>query len=112
LAETADLKALKLAAQLDEATINKMAHALGWPDLLTIAAQRGALHRVKWRNPFRNHYAGYKTDREWDLACQLGVAEVYRESDETFKYTGYRVTDLGRAVVRLRLQAAFEATKL
>lgn len=77
---------LRLALETDAAGIDVMAHALGWPGLRAFRWRR-----VKWANPYRNYYAANGPTPVLTALVASGL---------------YHVTDLGRAVVRLRLLAA------
>lgn len=105
LVQSVDL--LRLAADLPTATLDKLAHALGWPDSRNIHRPRG---RVKWRNPYRNYWSGTDLDPEWSGAMLLGLATKAAPTGD-HPYTTWRVTDLGKAVVRLRLQALREVPR-
>ena len=96
---------LRLAVALDAAAVDKMAHALGWPDGYALAKGAKA-RRTKWANPYRNYYCGVADDAEWLAAQALGLATLARTPREGFPDATWTVTDLGRAVVRVRLQAA------
>jgi ligand-binding sensor domain-containing protein len=89
---------LRLAADLSDEQADKMAHALGWPDTLNVHRPRG---RVKWANPYRNYYCGQPDDAAWMAAQALGLADVAPDG----RWAVWRVTPLGRRVVRLRLLA-------
>lgn len=96
---------LALAASLPASTVDKLAHALGWPSNYALA--RGAkARRVKWANPYRNHYAGSDADEDWRRALGYGLAARAGRPTDGYPYTSWTVTDLGRAVIRVRLQAA------
>jgi len=96
---------LRLAMELPTAALDKMAHALGWPDSRNYKATRG---RVRWRNPYRNHYCGSQLDPEWRGVLTLGLAEMNESSILQSSECYWRVTDLGKKVVRLRLSALKE----
>lgn len=97
-------KLLRLAADLPAPTVNKMAHALGWPSNYTLA-QGAKARRAKWANPYRNHYSGPALDSDWLAAQALGLAKIGRLPSPDFPDATWTVTDLGCAVVRVRLQA-------
>jgi len=98
---------LVLAAGLSRAQIDKMAHARGWPDTRSVVRRPG---RVKWRNPYRNHWMGSAADPDWLQAESKGLAGSYPPTD-MIPYTHWYVTDIGTKVVRLRLAAIKEAAR-
>ena len=102
---------LQLVAQLDSATVDKMAHALGWPTGFALT-HGGSAHRAKWANPFRNYYCGTADDPYWLAAQALGLAKIGSKPRSDLPYTTWTVTELGQAVVRLRLQAIVLARKV
>jgi hypothetical protein len=104
-----DVQILKLASGLSVQQVDKAAHALGWPSLRTIAL--GGPGRVKWRNPWRNYYAAGGHDPDWEGLAALGLAETFPPPFGA-EYTYWRVSKLGRLVLRVRLQAAILAREV
>ncbi|MDP3937907.1 MAG: hypothetical protein Q8R92_07200 [Deltaproteobacteria bacterium] len=106
--DTQSVDLVRLAATLTTAQVNKMAHALGWPDTLNIGRRSG---RIKWRNPYRNGWSGAALDPDWTAAEVAGLA-VSRPPYETHPYTTWSVTSAGQAAVMLRLRARLEVQYL
>lgn len=100
--ESADI--LRAAASLTTAQVDKMAHALGWPDTHNIGRRPG---RIKWRNPYRNYWAGHAGDPEWTAAEAAELATSRGPTSHT-PYTVWHVSPLGKAAVMLRLRALLE----
>lgn len=98
---------LTLAASLTTAQVDKMAHALGWPDTLNIRHRRG---RIKWRNPYRNGWMGSLVDPDWTAAEAAGLATKHPPV-EWAPFTPWSVTPLGKAAVMLRLRAVLEVPR-
>lgn len=94
---------LERAAQLPREVLCKLAHALGWPHPQAFHHQRPG--RVKWANPYRNYYAGNADDPDWRWAESEGLARKAGDPQPGYPYTTWTVTELGRRVVRLRLEA-------
>lgn len=110
---------LGMAAALTVAQLDRAAHALGWPGAYAITNRGGKLRKhVKWRHPFRNYYFCSATDDAWLLLQKHGLAEVEPSrialaGDPTPPTNVYwRLTPLGIAVVRARLQAEIDAARL
>lgn len=103
--ESVDL--LHIAASLTAAQLDKMAHALGWPDSHNIRRPG----RIRWRNPYRNGWAGHAGDPEWTQAEADGLAVSRPPVPGVMPYTTWSVTALGMAVVRLRLRALIESAR-
>jgi len=99
---------LTIAANITTAQLDKMAHALGWPDSLN-AGRRGG--RIRWRNPYRNGWSGSSDDPEWNAAESSGLA-VPRVPEPVCPHTYWSVTPLGIVVVELRLRALLYARRL
>lgn len=78
--------------------VDKLAHALGWPDLLNVGRPG---RQPRWANPYRNHWSGSAEDPQWQWAQQRGLAELVTSGE----WSEWKVTRRGRAVVRLRLLA-------
>lgn len=101
---------LVLASDLPNSVWEKLAHALGWPTPRQIARKKGVLPRAKWRNPYRNVYAGSLNDPDWKAAERLGLAASIPPSN-TYPDARWSVTALGRACVRVRIEAARAAAQ-
>ena len=50
---------LRLAGALTDTEVNRLAHALGWPDLHQLRGPHSPalLAGIRWGNPYRNHYS-------------------------------------------------------
>ncbi len=83
---------LRLASTLSPQAVGKLAHALGWP----------ATSQRYWSEPYRNYYVGDSADLDWRDALAVGLAGHGGKSDSG---TVWRVTELGKLVVRLVLDA-------
>lgn len=90
---------LRLALETDAAGIDVMAHALGWPGLRALRWRR-----VKWANPYRNYYAANGPTPVLSALVASGLMIERKPLDQPYIY--YHVTEVGIAVVRLRLMAA------
>lgn len=82
--------------------VDKLAHALGWPDRLNVGRPRSV---VRWANPRRNRWTGSDADPEWLWAQQYGLARLVLVGEGAMQWSQWLVTPLGQAVVRLRLLA-------
>ena len=102
--QSADL--LTLAAGLSRTAFDKASHALGWPDTANAGRHRG---RIRWRNPYRNGWSGSALDADWLTLERRGLATG--RADDLSRYHYWSVTDLGRAVVALRLRALLEVRR-
>lgn len=102
--QSADI--LRQAACLRRSQVDKMAHTVGWPDTGVMRLKRG--RKTMKRNPYRNYYNGGAEDPDWlDLQTQ-GLATV-KPAPSTVGECYWRLTDLGKRVVRVRLLAIQEA---
>lgn len=97
---------LSQAAEMPAASLDKAAHALGWPDSRNIHRPR----RVLWRNPYRNGFGSYISDPDWEWMVSRGLARR-RAMPGVPEAVAYSLTPDGIAVVRLRLQAEKEVTR-
>lgn len=98
------LEILRHAAELTDAQVQKMAHALGWPRTVRES------HRVRWvGRPSRNWYCGAADDPDWTAALSLGFAIQQRSGILADGEIYWLVTPHGRAVLRVRLQARLAA---
>jgi hypothetical protein len=89
---------LELAAQMDPRIVDKLAHALGWPDSGGYKATRGP---TRWADPYRNHYVTAPTDPDMCEAVRRGLAEQRQTGVPLGRNVCFVVTPLGRKVVRL-----------
>ena len=101
---------LRLAEALSEEEVDKMAHALGWPDLPTVARDR--VGKVCWANPRRNHFAADWSDGVWSDVLARGLAKRIRAPEPFEQDAWYKVTPLGQVVLRMRLRAAIDARRV
>jgi hypothetical protein len=102
---------LTQAAELPVGVLCKLAHALGWPHPNAFAQLRAG--RVRWANPTRNTFAAEEADRDCLRAEAAGWADKVSEPAPGLNpYVYWRVTDLGRQVVRLRLESMQRAAQL
>lgn len=98
------------AANLSSEETNVMAHALGWPDLYHIRAQRSC-GRIRWRNPYRNYYVCPVRSATWEYLRDIHFAEGPEPHDSYPDGGIWRVTAFGQRMLRLRLQAEIEAAR-
>ena len=96
------IQMLATASTLPAKTVDLMAHALGWP--LTGTCSTGRAGRVKWANPYRNHYAADTLTPAMQELLTQGLIESTR-APYTSGYHVWRVTKRGQLVTRLRLQS-------
>ena len=106
-----DIELLRAAAELPPRTVDKMAHALGWPSLYHIA-HGGRYGRIRWAHPYRNHFAGDGADPDWLAAAAMEMAYVVSPPSAMYPHTTWAVSPLGMMAVRLRLEAARRAYRL
>lgn len=102
-------KRLQLAGELPRPTVDVMAHALGWPNLYAIENSK-RLRRPKWREPYRNHFCCAGDNPAWLEAQVAGLATV-QGPQKPSTFSTWTVTDLGIAVLRLRLRAEIEVRR-
>ncbi len=98
---------LMAAAQsLDEAAIDLMAHALGWPKLSVIRQDRKRSYgRVKWALPHRIYYCTSPLGPEPSDLLDRGLIKIMATGlDGECTWT---VTTLGQRVLQVRLMAEF-----
>ena len=101
---------LRIAADMDTATVNKMAHALGWQTSHVLVGS-GTSGDAKMARPYRNYYSCSADDTQWTRAQALGLAKNVSEPQSDPSDAVWTVTRLGQAVVRLHLQAIVLARK-
>lgn len=105
---------LRLAGELPERETNRLAHALGWPDLYRLREQdrpRYVVGGVRWDKPYRNHYtlgAAHPLD-QW---AAVEAAGLVRRADINPPQVTFIVTPLGQAVLRARLQAEIASMQM
>jgi hypothetical protein len=97
---------LRLAGALTDTEVNRLAHALGWPDLHQLRGPHSPalLAGIRWGNPYRNHYScgpGFPLE-EWAPTFEAGLVERAQSTGPGVTFT---VTPLGYAVVAVRLRA-------
>lgn len=98
--ESRDL--LQLAEAMPGPVVDKLAHALGWPDPANVHRPRS---RVRWAKPYRNYWCGSAEHPDWLWAQRYGLACLRPFGPDRQGWPEWQVTPLGQAVVRLRLLA-------
>lgn len=95
---------LRLAGALTETEVNRLAHALGWPDLHLSPLSPKDLTKVKWDHPIRNRYSlGASHPVEQWVA--LEATNLVKRISTGAEPVTFVVTPLGQLVARLRLEA-------
>ncbi len=94
------------AQSLDDAAIDLMAHALGWPKLSVIRQDRKrSIGRVKWAQSHRNYYCTDPLGTDPTALIDQGLIKIIASgSDSNCTWT---VTSLGQRVLQIRLMAEF-----